>query len=211
METTTIQKRFILTGALTGIAATIIYPVIFYFQLAFKFNLMLNLAFGFSIGFTTYSIFIFNKIHRDSVCLRVGAITGILAAFTYLLKSSVFVAVSAPLEGILVQGDQSFVYGITSRLHIGIAFIWDILIAASILSLSIAFFRQPRPGKIISVAGILFSLVIIVFSIYSFPELLGDMSFTGMGAALPVWHFAVSILMLFSLKWIKVKDPGFSI
>lgn len=205
METTEVQKRFILLGAIAAILAAVIYPIVFYGSISLKTDLILELAIGFSIGFVFYGLFRFIRINRDSVCLQVGLLTGILAAFSYVLKSGTFASMTAPLEGILVQGDQSFVYALTNRLYTGINFLWEIFIGASILSISIAFFRQPRPGKVIAVAGLIISLAIIIFSIYTFPEIIPERNPGWVGIVLPVWLLIVGLLMIFSLKWIKVK------
>lgn len=205
METTEIQKRFIIIGAIAAILAAVVYPVAFYTSLSLKTNLILELFLGFSFGFVFYGLFRFIRINRDSVCLQVGMLTGILAAFTYVLKSGTFASMTTPLEGILVQGDQSFVYALTNRLYTGIHFIWEILIGAGIFSISIAFFRQPRPGKVIAAAGIIIALAIIINSIYAFPEIGRHENFSWLGIVLPVWLLIVGLLMIFSQKWIKVK------
>jgi hypothetical protein len=206
METTLVQKRFILIGGISGILATIIYPFIYYLNLGVKVDLLLDLIFGFAMAFTVYGAFRFVRINRDSVSLQIGLLTGILAAFTFLLMSGIIAAMTAPLENVLVKGDQSFVYSLTSRLYTGVDFIWNLLIGISILTFSLAFFKQPRPGKVVAFAGIIVSLVILIFAFIFFPESPEVMNYIGMGPTLPLWHLIVSVLMLLSLKWIKVKE-----
>jgi hypothetical protein len=171
-------------------------------------DLLLGLIFGFSMGITAIGIYLFVKLHRTCICLQVGGVAGVFAAFTYLLNTTVFLALNTPLEGILVQGDQSFVYSLTNRIQLGLSISWEVLLGGSIFAFGVAFFKQPRPGKVISVLGILLAVLIIFTNLYYFPEIQDAKKLLGLGPFLPAWHLLVSILILSSLKWIKVKPEG---
>jgi len=208
MEATVLQKRWILYGAITGILSSMVYPIIYYIKISPRIDLLIGLIFGFCIAITTVGIYQFIRIHHNCMCLQIGGITGILAGFTYILNVTVFQSLHTPLEGILVQGDQSFIYSLTSRIHMGLSLSWEILIACSIFALGVAFFRQPKPGKIIFILGIIEGLIILLFNFYAFPEIPESETFAGLGPFLPIWHLVVSILILSSLKWIKEKSNG---
>ncbi|MBE0653463.1 MAG: hypothetical protein IH594_06675 [Bacteroidales bacterium] len=149
MEATLLQRNWIITGALGGILATLLYPFIYYIDFPIKINLIIGMFFALSTGMASYGIFQFARLHKDCICLQIGMVTGIMAALLFALKTSVETALQTPLEGVLVQGDQSFVYALNGRIQFGIRFLWDVLIAFSIFTFSIAFTRQPRPGKVI--------------------------------------------------------------
>lgn len=205
MEATTLQKRWILYGAYAAIVSAIIYPVIYYMDISHRIDIIIGLLFSFSIGIASIGIFHFGKIHRDGICLQTGGILGVIAALIFVLNVVVWQSLKAPLEEILVKGDQSFVYSITSRIHFGLNFSWEILIAGSIFAFGIAFFMQPRPGKLIAVLGIVVALVILIFGFYAFPEKPETKNLVGIGPLLPFWHLVVAIFMINSLKWIKDK------
>lgn len=206
MEATLLQRNWIITGALGGILTSLIYPFIYYIDFPIKINLIIGMFFALSTGMVSYGIFQFAKLHKDCICLQIGMVTGIMAALIFALKTSVEMALQTPLEGVLVQGDQSFVYALNGRIQFGIWFLWDVLIAFSIFAFSVAFTRQPKPGKVIFIIGFFFALIILSFSIYAFPEVPEKINLTGMGPFLPVWHLIVSIFMLISLKWVKIKN-----
>ena len=171
MEATLLQRNWIITGALAGILASILYPVLYYSDFHIKIALSIGLIFALSIGLVSYGIFQFASLHKNCISLQSAVTIGIMAAFAFGLKLSIGMALKTPLEGILVQGDQSFVYTLTKRIHFGLGFFWDVLISISIFTFSIAFLYQPRPGKVISAIGFLTALIILIFSIYSFPEM----------------------------------------
>jgi len=208
MEATHLQKKWILYGAMAGILATLVYLIIYFLEISARADLLAGLIFGFSIGITTAGIYSFVKLNNNCMCLQAGAVLGIFAAFTYILNTTVFQSLHTPLEGILVQGDQSFVYSLTNRIQLGLSMSWELLFAGSIFALSIAFFKQPRPGKIISLLGILLALLLIFTNIYYFPEVEDAKQFFGLGPLLPAWHLLVSILIINSFRWIKVKPAS---
>jgi hypothetical protein len=205
MEATTLQKRWILYGAYAAIISTIIYPVIFYLDISHRIEIIIGLLFSFSIGIASIGIFHFGKIHREGICLQIGGVLGVIAALIFLLNTVISNSLNAPLEEVLVKGDQSFVYSLTARIHYGFNFSWEILIAGSMLSFAIAFFMQPKPGKVIAVLGIVFALIILFFGFYTFPEKPEAKNLVGIGPLLPFWHLVVAIFMINSLKWIKNK------
>lgn len=205
MEASALQKKWILYGAWSGILAALIYPILYYTDLSFRLDFVLGLVFSFGIGIASVGIFHYVRIHRDGICLQTGFLLGILAAFAYILSISIWHSLNSPMEGILVKGDQSFVYTIINRVHKGISFAWEVLIAASIFAFGVAFFRQPKPGKVIAVLGLIVALVILFFAFFSFPEKPDYLDLVGMGPLLPFWHLVVAIYMINSLKWIKEK------
>lgn len=208
MEATTLQKRWILYGAYSAILSAIIYTIIYYLDISYRVDIIIGVLFAFSIGIASIGIFHFGKIYRDGICLQIGGSLGVIAALTFVLNVVVWYSLRAPLEEILVRGDQSFVYSITARIHYGLNFSWEILIAGSIFSFGIAFFMQPRPGKLIAVLGIVVALVILTFGFYAFPEKPETRNLVGIGPLLPFWHLVVAIFMINSLKWIKDKQNG---
>ncbi len=208
MEATKLQKKWILYGAIAGILATIVYLFIYFSEIGARADLLVGLIFGFSIGITAAGIYNFVKINNNCMCLQAGTLIGIFAAFTYILNTTVFESLNTPLEGILVQGDQSFVYSLTNRIQLGLSLSWEILFAASMFAFSVAFFKQPRPGKIISILGILLALLLIFTNIYYFPEVEDGKQLFGLGPMLPAWHLLASIFILSSLRWIKVKPAS---
>ncbi|MGC9342246.1 MAG: hypothetical protein ACP5E3_06070 [Bacteroidales bacterium] len=205
MEATVLQKRWILYGAYAAILSAIIYPVIYYLDISDRIDILTGLLFAFSIGISSIGIFHFGKIHRDGLCLQIGGTLGVIAALIFVLNIVVWHSLKAPLEEVLVKGDQSFVYSLTARIHYGFNFSWEILIAGSILSFGIAFFMQPKPGKVIALLGIVVALVILIFGFYAFPEKPETKNLVGIGPLLPFWHLVVAIFMISSLKWIKDK------
>jgi hypothetical protein len=206
MEATVLQKKWILYGAYAAILSAIIYPVIYYLDISLRIDIIAGLLFAFSIGIASIGIFHFGKIHRDGLCLQIGGTLGVIAALTFVLNIVLSHSLKAPLEEILVKGDQSFVYSLTARIHYGFNLSWEILIAGSILSFGIAFFMQPKPGKVIALLGIVVALVILIFGFYAFPEKPETKNLVGIGPLLPFWHLVVAIFMINSMKWIKFNQ-----
>ncbi len=197
------KLKWIRTGSVSGIIAAGLYPLILYVKLPEIIALGFNFAFGLSLALCTYSIYLFSDMNRKSVINDVAAATGIFAAFIFILSSAVNLSLLSPLEGVLVQGNQEFTYTLTSRIHRGMDFLWNILFASSLFLYSLNVYSHPKLGKAITFLGILIALIISGLYLYFFPYSPQSQGLPATSSLTPVWHFVVSLLMIFSGKWIS--------
>lgn len=127
----------------------------------------------------------------------------ILAAAFFGLAASVEVSVKWPLEGILVQGDQSFTYALVNRVFIGLELIWKVMFGSGIILMAIPSIGHPKLGFILPVLGIIIGMFILAVNFQSFPETPETAEITGMGPAISLWHFLIALVMLLSSSWIR--------
>lgn len=196
------RLKWIGTGSVSGVIAAGLYPLILYVKVPEIVALGLSFIFSLSLALCTYSIFLFSAMNRKSVINDVAAAMGIFAAFLYLLTSIINLSLLSPLEGVLVQGNQEFTYTLTSRIHRGMDFLWNILFASSLFLYSLNVYSHPRLGKAVTFLGILISLIISGLFLYFFPYSPQSQGLPATSSLTPVWHFVVSLLMIFSGKWI---------
>jgi len=207
MEASALQKKWILYGAVAGILITILYPVIYYLEITTIIDLGIELIFGIGLAVASIGIYHFVRIHKNCICLQAGGAFGLLSGFTLILAAGFHQSLISPPEEILIRSEQKVLYMLMEeRIHLGLEFSWIFLLASSIFAFSVAFFRQPKPGKLISYFGIAFSSFILGYNFYSMTDIAGYDTFYGSGPFLITWHFVVSVLLITSLKWIKEKN-----
>ncbi|MCK4920561.1 MAG: hypothetical protein KAS71_05910 [Bacteroidales bacterium] len=128
-----------------------------------------------------------------------------LAALVFAIAGSVKLALGTPLEGILIQGDQTLVYTLTNRTVMGISFLWKMLFGLGIIFLAIPGFNHPKTGKIIPSLGILFGLAIVIINFQAFPHEPEQVDLLGIGPFAPVWHLLMAIIIALSGNWVNGK------
>ena len=198
-----ITRSFINIGIVSTIIASILYALYYYLNLSPLLDLVFAMLFALTISLSSNGIYHFIRIHTNRPCLQVGLKLSILAGLVFALTAAVRISLQWPLEGILVQGDQSFTYCLSSRVFMGLEFVWKLLFALGIILLALPAFNHPKLGKILPILGILFGLMIVIVNFISFPERPESVNLTGMGPAAGLWHLLVSIFIILSPSWIK--------
>lgn len=201
-----ISLKFIQIGIVFTLLASVIYPIYYYIDLPKKLELLFVLIFACSIALSSTGIYHFIALNKKLPALQAGLIFSLLAALVFAIAGAVRIALQWPLENILVQGDQSFIYALSSRVFLGIEFLWKILFGLGIIFLALPSFNHPKIGKILPLIGIIFGILIIVINWFSFPEMPENENLTGMGPAASLWHLLVVIIIMLSQGWIREKS-----
>lgn len=192
-------------GIITSILAAITYPLYYYSDFGIKIELLIILLFSISIALSGIGIYNFLSLHKKRPCLEMGLRLNVMAALVFAIAGSVKIALKIPLEGILVQGDQTLIYTLTGRTVLGILFLWKVLFGLGIVFMAIPGFTHPKTGKIIPSLGILFGLMIIILNFQAFLQSPEQMNLMGVGPFIPAWHLLVAILIALSGNWVNEK------
>lgn len=203
MQENNTSARFIKIGIIFTVLATISYPLRHFVDMGLKVELLLILIFAFSIALSATGIYHFLALNKKSPCLELGIRLNILAALVFAIFGSVAISLQSPLEGILVQGDQSFTYALSERILMGLNFTWKVLFGLGLIFLGKASIGHPKTGKILPILGILIGLFILIVNFYAFPIEPKKAGLIGMGALLPIWHVLLTLIIALSGFWIK--------
>lgn len=199
-------NRFIPAGIIFSFIASIIFPLDYFVDFEIKTELVLLLVFALSIGLSSLGIYYFLELNKKSKVLKIALKLSILSGLVYAISGSVRLGLETPLENILVQGDQSFIYALSARIGTSISFIWKMLFGLGLIFFSLSSFNHPRSGKILSLTGAIMGISILIINFIAFPESVKSLDINGIGPLLPFWNFLAGIIMLLSGKWINNKQ-----
>ena len=208
MQENKTSAKFIKIGIIFTLLSAITYPVLYYIPMEFSVELLLTLIFAFSIALSATGIYHFLALNKKSPCLELGIRLNILAALVFALSGSIGLSLHSPLEGILVQGNQSFTYALTERILMGFNFTWKMLFGLGLIFLGTASISHPKTGKILALLGILFGLFILVVNFLSFPIEPKNAGMVGMGPLVPIWHILLTVIIALSGKWISDRTSA---
>lgn len=188
-----------------SVLAAITYPLYYYWEPGIKIELAIMLLFSLSIAVSSFGIYNFLKLHKKKPCLELGLKLSILAGLLFAIAGSIKLALSTPLEGILIQGDQTLLYTLTDRVFLSLSFLWKMLFGLGIIFLAIPALSHPRTGKIIPAIGVFTGLLMLGVNFYTFPYAPEDMNLVAMGPMVPVWHLLLAIIISLSGNWTNSK------
>ena len=208
MQENKTSAKFIKIGIIFTLLSAISYPVLHYVAMGFKVELLLILIFAFSIAMSATGIYHFLALNKKSPCLELGVRLNILAALVFAIAGSIGISLHSPLEGILVQGDQSFTYALAERILMGLGFTWKMLFGLGLIFLGKASINHPKTGKILPLLGILFGLFILVVNFIAFPIEPENAGMVSMGPFVPIWHVLLTVIMVLSGKWINDRTSA---
>ncbi|MCF8381357.1 MAG: hypothetical protein K9H49_17420 [Bacteroidales bacterium] len=205
MSEKNLQSAYIKMGIIMSIIAAITYPLHYYWNPEIKIELAIVLLFSLSIAISSVGIYHFLSLHTKRPCLEIGLKLNVLAALIFAIAGSVKLAMETPLEGILIQGNQSLLYALTDRIFMSLSFLWKMLFGFGLILLAVPAFSHPRTGKIIPSLGVLFGLSMLAVNFYSFPFAPEEINMVALGPLVPLWHLLVALIILLSGNWVREK------
>ena len=66
-------------------------------------------------------------------------------------------------------------------------------------------FNHPKLGKVFFFSGLLIALALAAANLYYFPIPPAESGFYDLGPLAGIWYFMITIKIIFTYKWIKVK------
>lgn len=205
MSEKNLKSMYIKAGIVMSILAAITYPLYYYWKPGIKIELIIMLLFSLSFAISNVGIYNFLKLHEKRPCLELGFKLSIMSALVFAMAGSIKLSMETPLEGILVQGDQSLLYASLDRIFLSLSFLWKMLFGLGLILFAIPGFSHPKLGKIIPSLGVILGLVMLVINFYSFPYSPEEMNIIALGPLVPVWHLLVAIIILLSGNWTRGK------
>jgi hypothetical protein len=203
-------KRWIRFGIICGILAGTIYGLSVSGLIPDAYAYLLFLFFGPLLCASSGGLYYFIKHHQNSIPLQVGTLFLIISGALVTLMASMQGALKVvfqniPLDSISESGQAAREMALRSgdSLQLGADIAWDMFIFMSVFFLSIAALKHPRLGWVFGLPGILIGLVGLGFNLYTFPHNPGTAGLIDTGPLVGLWFVAVSVRVIFSLKWIE--------
>ena len=201
MRNNQLTKKWIQLGIISGLLVSFIYPALIFIPLPELVQTFLIMLFGPLLALSSAGLYHFIILDKKSVSVTAALVSNIIAGvlITTMLLVQVAIRSSRPAE---LNEDISWIWKSINQVHLGLDVAWDVYIFFGTLFFAISAFSHPKLGKIISVTGIIISILLIVLNAVSFPVPPADAGLIDVGPLVGLWYLAVTILIIINLKWV---------
>jgi hypothetical protein len=199
-----LSRNWIRLGVISGFLVSIIYPALIFIPLPEIIQTFLVMLYGPLLGFSSAGLYYFITLHKKSVAATAAVVSNIIAGvlITTMLLVQIAIRSSRPSE---INEGFNWMWKALNQVHLGLDVAWDVYIFFGTLFFAISMFNHPKLGKIISSAGIIVSIMLIVLNTVSFPVPPADAGLVDAGPLVGLWYLVVTIIILFNLKWVDEK------
>jgi uncharacterized membrane protein len=203
-QKTGLIKNWIVTGIVCGLLVSIIYPSLIMIPLPTLLQVILAMAFGPLLGISSVGLYHFLRLHQNSVSLNIAVVSNIIAGVFVTTMILVQLAIQSALpEGL--DSSEKWIWNMVNQVQLGLDVVWDVFIFLGTLLFAICAWGHPKLGKIVSIAGIIIAVSLIVLNAYTFPVPPAESELIDLGPLVGIWYLAVTIIIIARLSWVKEK------
>jgi len=207
-DSTQFAKRWVITGIICGMCAGVSYAVSVAVSLPPQIAYPVFWAFGPLLCASAPGFYYFVKHHRKTIPLQIGTLFLIIAGATVTMMGTMQAAVRALFRSVSLEGATEVTreawelsYKVADTVQLGADVAWDIFIFAGVFLLGLVMFKHPKLGWLFGTPGCIIGILGLAFNISTFPHNPGTQGLVDLGPIMGLWFFAVSIKVIFSLKW----------
>lgn len=204
MEIKSVNHSRIRAGAICGLAGIVCYFLAAFAPLPDKAALFLAFAFGPLLAVSCGGIYYFLKGNQPTFRLIIAVISGISAGITLLImltaQQAIFAALMTNKPEESGKPMLDYISATSNAVHLGVDVAWDVLISIAVFLFSLEFFQRKGMLKIMGIAGIIFSLLLLTFNLWYFPQPPGNAGSVDFGPFVAIWLIWVYLILLISKK-----------
>jgi hypothetical protein len=196
-------RRWVKTGIVSGLLATITYPLLIAVPMPLVLTVVLAAAFGPLLSVASVALYHFMSARARTVTLQLAmifnVIAGTLVTTMLIIQLTVREFTSTQLAGAPDPGAADLiraVYSGVDKVQLGIDVVWDVYIAAGTVLFALNMLRHPRFGRVIGLAGMIIGLLVLVFNLWTFPVPPAEAESIDFGPLVGLWYFVVALLMI---------------
>jgi hypothetical protein len=204
----TLTLTWIKLGAIAGIIACVIYPLMIAVEMPRLLTVACAAAFGPLLSLASVGLYHLLKLHQKTVTAQIAAGANIIAGSIVNMMLVVQLAISISMrEYVQNAGDAStkatleLIWKAVDKVQLGLDVSWDVFIAIGTLLFALNMLRHPRFGKIFGWIGVIIASLLLGFNLYSFPTPPGNADLIDFGPFVGLWYLVISIQVLRSSKW----------
>jgi hypothetical protein len=197
-------------GAIAGIVACVIYPLMVAVEMPRLLTVACAAAFGPLLSLASFGLYHLLKIHAKTVSAQIAAGANIIAGSIVNMMLVVQLAISYSMEEYMknaadaaTKSTLEWVGKVVDKVQLGLDVSWDVFISAGTLLFAVNMLKHPRFGKILGGIGALLAVFLLGFNLYSFPIPPANADLIDFGPFVGLWYLVVSIQALRSLAWAK--------
>lgn len=187
-----------------GISAFTSYFLAAFAPLPDKVSLLFALSFGPFLMLSSIGLFFVLLALKDSISLRIAVIFNIVA--TSLLTLMLVVQLTAYEfhkmymgvdRGNVSDEHLKWIFKEVNSIQLGIDVTWDIFISLGTFFFAFVLFSQPLVNKAISILGMVFSVLLLVFNLTYFPVPPDEAGSIDFGPFVAIWYLALIFWFIF--------------
>ena len=201
----TLSKKWIELGIICGLLVSFIYPALIFIPLPEVVQTFLVMLFGPLLALSSAGLYHFIILHKKSLAATAAVVSNIIAGvlITTMLLTQIAIRSSQPP---VIDETSKWIWKSINQVHLGLDVAWDVYIFFGTLLFAVSMFSHPKLGKIISIAGIIISLLLIILNAVSFPVPPADAGLIDLGPLVGIWYLVVTILIIFNFKWVDERQ-----
>ncbi|MFI5251646.1 MAG: hypothetical protein ACHQQQ_04345 [Bacteroidota bacterium] len=202
-------KLWLRLGIISGLLACIVYPIIILAPLPKLLTVILAASFAPLLSLGCVGLFHIISLAHKSIAAQIGMVSNIIAGAIVTMMFMVQLSIDSLSDASGLTGanadQQKQIVGLIHQgvgmVDLGLDISWDVYIGIGTFCFGLAMLRHSRFGKIIGGLGMAIAILLISFNLYTLPVPPADAGLIDMGPFVGLWYFAVTILMMRSLKW----------
>lgn len=203
------ERDWIKGGAICGLTACIIYPLLILVDMPQLLTIALVAAFGPLLSIGGVGLYHLLKLHRKTVTGQIAAgavvVAGAMVNMMLIVQLAVQLAVGQYRAGEsdpVVLEMLKWIHRVVDKVQLGMDISWDVYISIATFLFGLNMLGHPRFGKIFGGLGITVALLLIGFNLYTFPTPPANAGLIDFGPLVGLWYALASVLALRSLKWV---------
>jgi len=188
-----------------GLSAFISYFIAAFAPFPEKISLLLAFAFGPLFMLSSVGLFFLLKHWKDSINLRIAVLFNTVA--TAMLTMMLVVQLTgqefhqqyeAADRGSVSEEQLNWIFKEVNSVQLGMDLAWDIFISIGTFFFALVMFNHPKMNKVISILGLVFSVLLLGFNLTYFPNPPGEAGSIDFGPFVAIWYLVLMV-------WLAIK------
>ena len=193
-----------------------LFAFVSYFLAAFapfpeKISLLLAFAFGPLFMLSSVGLYFVLKYWRDSINLRIAVLFNTVA--TAMLTMMLVVQLTSQEfhqkyktadRGSVSDEQLKWIFKEVNSVQLGMDLAWDIFISIGTFFFALVMINHPKMNKVISILGLVFSVLLLGFNLAYFPEPPGEVGSIDFGPFVAIWY-------LILMGWLAIKHKSINL
>jgi hypothetical protein len=192
------EIRWIKTGVVAGLCASLFYPVLLFAPLPLVATAAFGALLGPAIGIGSMGLRQLIRLHAESVAAALGAIHNVLAGCLFAAMVLVQLAVRAGVSDSMGSGELVGVW-------LGLDVAWDTYIGLGTIFFAWAMLGHPRFRWPFAVPGFALGLLVLLLNLHTFPSPPAEAGSVDVGPFVGLWYLAATVRAWGSLGWARKK------
>lgn len=194
-----------------------------YFLAAFapfpeKISLLLAFAFGPLFMLSSVGLFYLLKHWKDSINLRIAVLFNTVA--TAMLTMMIVVQLTTQDfhqqnklvdRGSVSDEQLKWIFKEVNSVQLGMDLAWDIFISMGTFFFALVMFNHPKMNKVISILGLIFSVLLLGFNLTYFPEPPGEAGSVDFGPFVAIWYLVLMVWLAIKHKTMNLENTGLTL